>query len=267
MRWPLGFVAVAAGLAACATPAQVERVEAHVGVLEQHEAHADSVRAAESARVMAAQQRLLDSLAMSVRALQDNIAAGGRENEAHFSDVRRLIATLADASNATQARVNQAIAQMDARDMQMAAAAATPPASNDTTHSAGTTAPLSPSADALYEQGRTDLLKGSNTSAQMVFHSLIQTYPTSPFVPAALLGLGESFDPAQPDSARAYYQQVVKTYPDSAAVPLYKLAQIEERRTPPNLVAAKAFYQQIVTDRYKSSDVYGLAVDWLQKHP
>ncbi len=56
------------GVAACATPAQVQRVETRVAVVEREQARGDSARAADLARITASQQQLMDSLRQRVAA-------------------------------------------------------------------------------------------------------------------------------------------------------------------------------------------------------
>jgi TolA-binding protein len=96
--------------------------------------------------------------------------------------------------------------------------------------------------------------------------TLLQTYPTSTLVPEAVFMMGRSYDPAEPDSARAYYIRTWKAYPESPRAPtaLYKLGMLELRAQ--NTAAARAYFQQIV-DKYPSSDEIGLARQSLRENP
>jgi TolA-binding protein len=259
-----------AGVAACATPSQVRRVETHVAMVEQEQARADSARAADLTRITAQQQQLMDSLLAGIRLVQQNVATMGRETSSQFTELRREMLALGEATNINTAKLNQF--RSDIESAMAAPPPAAAPAQADTNRSAtpatDTSGARMPSDDQLYSTGRKALDMGAVNAAQSAFQQLIQSYPTSPLMPNALLSLANTFDPATPDSASFYYTQVVNNFSDSQQAPtaLYKLAGIALRRTPPDVGAAKAYYQQII-DRYKTSPEYELAVENLKKLP
>ncbi len=256
-----------AGVAACATPAQVQRVETRVAVVEREQARGDSARAADLARITVTQQQLMDSLVAGMQQLQQSVATSGRETASQFTEVRREMLQLAESLNLNTAKLNQFRTDLESAAAAAASAAAPPPAV-DTSHADSTAADSThqaiPTADALYSMGQRSLNMGAINAAQMAYRQLVKTYPTSPLMPKALLSLGESF--SQPDSASYYYNQVVSNFADSpqAATALYKLGGIAEQKG--DITGAKAYYQRIV-DQYKTADEYDLAVQWLKQHP
>lgn len=244
--------------AACATPGQVRRVETQVAVLERTQARADSARAAELTRIIAMQQRSMDSLVALSRQLQQ----GGRDNQAEFTEIRRSLLVLQELSGQSQRRLSDLRNQLEVR-------SAEPPAvvpGDTTTPGAGQPPVNQPSADAIYSAARGQAQQGAMTSARFGFRRVLELYPTSPLAADATYGIADTFDPAQPDSARVYYSEVVTKYPRHARAPtaLFKLGKLAERK--PDRVAARTYYQQVI-DRYPQSDEAKLARDALRALP
>lgn len=251
---PLLFLGVA-----CATPGQVRRVETQVAILERSQARADSARAAELTRIIAAQQRGMDSMMALSHALERN----GRDNMAEFTEVRRSLLALQELSGQSQRRLSELRNQLEVR-------GAEPPVTvspADTTRSVGLPPVASqPSAEAIYAAARGQSQQGAMMSARLGFRRLLELYPTSPLAPDATYGLADTFDPAVPDSARVYYSEVVAKYPTSSRTPtaLFKLGKLAERRQ--DRSAARAHYQQVI-NRYPQSDEAKLARDALRLLP
>ena len=244
--------------AACATPGQVRRVETQVAVLERAQARTDSARAIELSRILAMQQRGMDSLLALARALERN----GRDNQAEFTEVRRSLLALQELSGQSQRRLSELRNQLEVR-------GAEPPvvvAPGDTTRVGVATVTNAPSAEAMYQAARGQNQQGAVMSARLGFRRLLELYPASPLAPDATYGLADTFDPAVPDSARVYYSAVVAKYPTSSRAPtaLFKLGKLAERRQ--DRTAARAYYQQAV-DRYPQSDEAKLARDALRALP
>ncbi|MEO5800735.1 MAG: tetratricopeptide repeat protein [Gemmatimonadales bacterium] len=246
--------------AACATPGQVRRVETQVSVLERTQARADSARAAELTRIIAMQQRGMDSLV----ALSSALGRSGRDNMAEFTEIRRSLLVLQELSGQSQRRLSDLRNQLEVRGAETPAPV---PASTDSTRSSAGQAPINqPSADAIYSAARGQSQQGAMMSARLGFRRLLELYPTSPLAADATYGLADTFDPAQPDSARVYYSEVISKYATSARAPtaLFKLGKLSERRA--DRAAAKAYYQQVI-DRYPQSDEAKLARDALRALP
>lgn len=243
--------------AACATPGQVRRVETQVAVLERSQARADSARAAELTRIIALQQRGIDSLGSLSRVLERS----ARDNQSEFTEVRRSLLALQELSGQSQRRLSELRNQLEVRGAELPAGVK--PAGDSTRPP---TVINAPSADAIYMAARAQNQQGAVASARIGFRRLLELYPTSPLAPDATYGLADTFDPVVPDSARVYYGTVVSKYPTSSRAPtaLFKLGKLAERRQ--DRTAARAYYQQVV-DRYSQSDEAKLARDALRALP
>ncbi|MEP6590088.1 MAG: tetratricopeptide repeat protein [Gemmatimonadota bacterium] len=243
--------------AACATPGQVRRVETQVAVMERSQARADSARAAELSRIIALQQTSIDSLVSLRGALERN----GRDNQSEFTEVRRSLLALQELSGQSQRRLSELRSQLEVR-------TAEPPvrAPGDTTAAGVTPQVAAPSAQAIYQAARAQSQQGAVSSARMGFRRLLEVYPTSPLASDATFGIADTFDPAQPDSARVYYSEVVTKYAASPRAPtaLFKLGKLAERRQ--DREGARGYYQQVI-DRYPQSDEAKLARDALRAIP
>ena len=256
MRARLSALALLACLAACATPGQVRRVETQVAILDRDHARADSARAADLARIQAAQRRNMDSINLLVGQLSENIQRLSREDAANFDNLQQRLYQVANVASNTQLNVRRLGTQIET-------AVSAPPAGTDTTHGGGV---VIPQPDVLLSQANMLMERSANSTARVALNSLLQTYPASPQVPEAILLMGRSFDPAEPDSARFYYTRVWKTYPEATAAPtaLFKLGMLELRAQ--NIPAARGYFQQIV-DKYKTSDEFESAQLRLRENP
>jgi TolA-binding protein len=245
-----------AGVAACATPGQVRRVETQVAILDRDHARADSARAEELMRIQAMQRRSMDSINLLVSQLSENVQRLGRETAANFDNLRQQLYQVANLASNTQSTVRRLGTQIET-------AVSTAPPGTDTTHAA---TGLIPQPDVLLSQASGAMDRSAYSSARMALTTLLQNYPASTQVPEAVFLIGRSFDPAEPDSARAYYTRVWKAYPDSPYAPtgLYKLGMLELKAQ--NVAVARGYFQQIV-DRYKASDEYESARTRLRENP
>jgi TolA-binding protein len=246
------------GIAACATPGQVRRVETQVAILDRDHARADSARAADLARLQAAQRSGIDSINASVQLLTERVLRLSRETNSNFDNLRQQLYQVANLASNTQSRVQRLGNQIET-----AVSSAPVPTAGDTTRPP---AGAVPQPDMLLDQAGKALESGAPAAARIALTTLLQTYPTAPQVAEALFQMGKSYDPAQADSARTYYTRVSKEHGDSPRAPtaLYKLGMLELRAG--NTRLARSYWQQIV-DKYKQSDEYGSAVDRLRENP
>ncbi|HEY4100263.1 MAG TPA: tetratricopeptide repeat protein [Gemmatimonadales bacterium] len=254
---------IVAGVAACATPGQVRRVETQVAVLDRDHVRSDSAHAAELARIRATQRETMDSINRLMAQLNDNVQRVSREDAGNFESLRQQLYQVANLTSSTQSRV----ASLGTR-IETGLQSAPPPAAvtpGDTTHPAANSVTIPP-PDVLLSQGSTGLEQSAFGSARMALKALLDNYPSSPQVADALFMMGRSYDPNTPDSARVYYIRVWKEFPNSPRAPtaLYKLAELERKAN--NTAAARGYYQQIV-DKYKQSDEYRFAQDALRDMP
>lgn len=255
MRATVGAASLLLGVAACATPGQVRRVETQVAILDRDHARADSARAADLARMQAAQRRGMDSIYLLVGQLNESIQRVSREDAANFDNLQQRLYQVANLASNTQQNVKRLGTQIET-------AVSTAPAAADTAHAPG----LIPQPDVLLSQASGSMDRSAYSSARLALGALLQNYPTSAQVPEAIFLMGRSFDPAEPDSARFYYARVWKTYPESPRAPtaLFKLGELELRAN--NVKVAREYWQRIVA-QYKQSDEYGSAVDRLRENP
>src|SRR6185437_8789836 len=113
MRATGAAVCLLAGIAACATPGQVRRVETQVAILDRDHARADSARAAELARVQGTLRRGMDSIYLLVSQLNDGIQRVSREDAANFENLQQRLYQVANVASNTQSNVRRLGAQIE----------------------------------------------------------------------------------------------------------------------------------------------------------
>ena len=261
MRAGHAAVCLFAGVAACATPGQVRRVETQVAAADHDRARSDSAQRAELARIQIMQRQNIDSINTLVRQLNEAIQRTSRDNASNFEDLRQRLYQVATLANTTVARVNKLSNQVDL------AVSSGPPAQTpaDTTGRSSSSG-IVPQPDVLIEHARRAMDGLAYPSARRSLNQLLTTYPQSPLVADALYYLGYSFEREAPDSSRAYYTRVWNSYPqaDKAPTALYKLGNLELQAG--NIAAARKYWQQIVKD-YKQSLEYESAQTRLRENP
>jgi tol-pal system protein YbgF len=231
-------------------------VEREIQILRVQTARADSARAAELSRVLALQQRILDSLESTRAALGRFRADVGRD----LLEVQQQLVQIQELSGQSQRALAILRSQLDDRAERLAASdtARGPPAAP-----ADTGAPATPTPDQLYRASLREFDRSSLTTARAGFQEFVRTYPTHPLVPDALFYVAETFATEQPDSAWHYYREVVNRFATSERAPtaLYKNGLIAEqvRR---DRAAARALYQRVLNE-YPRSIEAALARDRL----
>lgn len=251
----LGLAALAT--VGCATQSQMTRLRTQVATMATAAARRDSLRAAELARILDLQARIIDSLAVgrqALRLLEGRLAAD-------LTDVQRQLLAVQELSGQSQRRLTDLKAQIDAR-AEAAAVTAVPPAgaapgAADTSRPALPAAPTS-SPDQMYQNARSLFLRGSLATARRGFQAFLQAHPTDPRAPDAMLFVGDSFEVEAPDSAFAYWAEVLARYPQAtrAAEALYKTGRLAEQRQ--DIPRARTAYQRLVSS-YPRSETAELA--------
>jgi tol-pal system protein YbgF len=239
------------GLAGCVTKGDVQRVEDDIALFKAETARRDSARAAQLNELIRVQQRILDSLTASRRAvgqLRGDLASD-------LYNMQQQLVQLQELTGQSQQRLSELRTQLEARGEQLA-----------TTTTGDTTRPgTSPaaSADQMYEASLAQLRRGSTSTARLGLREMLRVYPNSERAGDALYFIGQSFAAENPDSAAAYYGQVVQKYPTSsrAASALYNLGLLAERRRETR--KARETYQRVV-QKYPQSDEAALARDRLR---
>jgi tol-pal system protein YbgF len=239
------------GLAGCVSKGDLQRVQDDIALFKAETARRDSARAAQLTELIRVQQRLMDSLSTSRRAvgqLRGDLASD-------LYNIQQQLVQLQELTGQSQQRLSELRTQLEARGEQIATTAP-----GDTGRSGPSSAA---SADQMYEASLAQLRRGSTSTARLGLREMLRVYPTSERAGDALYFIGQSFAAENPDSATAYYEQVVQKYPTSsrAGSALYNLGLIAERRKETR--KARETYQRVV-QRYPQSDEAALARDRLK---
>ena len=242
---------VAAGLSGCVTKGDIQQVQDDVALLKAETARRDSARAAQLTQVIQVQQRVMDSLTSSRKAVSQ--LRGDLASDLY--NIQQQLVQLQELTGQSQQRLSELRTRLEARSEQISTTApgdtSTPgPSSNA-------------SADQMYEASLAQLRRGSTSTARQGLREMLRTYPTSNRAGDALYFIGQSFAAENPDSAAAYYEQVVQKHPTSsrAASALYNLGLVAERRK--ETKKAREAYQRVV-QKYPQSDEAALARDRLK---
>jgi tol-pal system protein YbgF len=241
-----GLAALAAALlvGGCATKGAVRRVETELVVLRTQMARQDSARAAELGRIIALQDRILDSIAAG----REQLRLFRGEVSGELLGVQEQLVQVQELTGQSQRRLNELRRQLDDRLERLGTDTAL--AGADT----GAAAPV-PTAtpDQLYHASLQELRRGSLGTARTGFREFVRTYPTHPQLADALYWLGETFAVENPDSAASYYRTVVERFPSAtrASTALYKTGLLAEQRG--DRAAARAAYQRVI-QQYPRSD-------------
>ena len=243
---------LAGGLLGCVTKSDVQRVQDDVALFKAETARRDSARAAQMNELIRVQQRIMDSLTSSRRAvgqLRGDLASD-------LYNIQQQLVQLQELTGQSQQRLSELRTQLEARGEQLATT--TP---GDTARPGATTSAAS--ADQMYEASLAQLRRGSTSTARLGLREMLRVYPTSERAGDALYFIGQSFAAENPDSAAAYYEQVTQRYPNSsrASSALYNLGLLAERRKETR--KAREAYQRVV-QRYPQSDEAALARDRLK---
>jgi tol-pal system protein YbgF len=248
----LAFAAgVLAMLAACVTKGDLQEVQDDVALMKAETARRDSVRGAQLTQVIQIQQRLIDSLSVSRKAvgqLRGDLATD-------LYNIQQQLVQLQELTGQSQQRLSDLRTRLEARGEQMATRTA-----GDTAQPAG---PSAASAEQMYEASLAQLRRGSATTARQGLREMLRVYPTSERAGDALYFIGQSFAAENPDSSAVYYEQVVEKYPKAsrAASAMYNLGLLAERRK--ETKKARETYQRVV-QKYPQSDEAALARDRLK---
>lgn len=250
------FLLLVLGAGACATKGQIQRLETQLAMREREQERRDSAAAAMMMDLIRVQQATLDSLESTRRA----IALAKGESSAEVMDLQRSILALQENINASNRRLNEFTAQLDARQMAM---------QPQLTDSAGT--PIgtggTPSAMQMLEAGNAQLNRGAWLTARTAYQELLVTYPTSSLVPDAKYGIAQSYESSHPDSAVAYFREVAEQHKDSprAASAMFKLGSRAQDRG--DVAEARRWFEMVVTPAYRSTPEYPVAQQRLRQLP
>jgi tol-pal system protein YbgF len=244
-------VGVLVGVSGCVTKGDVQQVQDDIALFKAETSRRDSARAAQLTQVIQMQQRVMDSLTNSRRAvgqLRGDLASD-------LYNIQQQLVQLQELTGQSQQRLSELRTQLEARGEQISSTTPGDTAAAPTQASA--------SADQMYEASLAQLRRGSTSTARQGLREMLRTYPTSERAGDALYFIGQSFAAENPDSAAVYYEQVVQKHPSSsrAASALYNLGLVAERRK--DTRKARDAYQRVV-QKYPQSDEAALARDRLK---
>ena len=240
-----------AGLGGCVSKSDIQGVQDDVALFKAETARRDSARAAQLTQVIQVQQRVMDSLTSSRKAVSQ--LRGDLASDLY--NIQQQLVQLQELTGQSQQRLSELRTRLEARSEQIS------------TTAPGDTSTPSPSsnasADQMYEASLAQLRRGSTSTARQGLREMLRTYPTSTRAGDALYFIGQSFAAENPDSAAVYYDQVVQKYPTSsrAGSALYNLGLVAERRK--ETKKARDAYQRVV-QKYPQSDEAALARDRLK---
>jgi len=242
---------VLAGLGGCVTKGDIQQVQDDVALFKAETARRDSARAAQLTQVIQVQQRVMDSLTSSRKAVSQ--LRGDLASDLY--NIQQQLVQLQELTGQSQQRLSELRTQLEARGEQISST--TP--GDVSTPSTSTSA----SADQMYEASLAQLRRGSTSTARQGLREMLRAYPTSERAGDALYFIGQSFAAESPDSAAFYDGQVVQKHPTSsrAASALYNLVLVAERRK--EIRKAREAYQRVV-QKYPQSDEAALARDRLK---
>ncbi|MGQ0703221.1 MAG: tetratricopeptide repeat protein [Gemmatimonadales bacterium] len=251
--WNLLLFALSA--LSCATKGQVRLLQGDVQALRVESARRDSARAAALAAVLTLQQRIMDSLIVTREAVR-NLDV---RVQADLTDINRQLLQVQELTGQSQQRLTELKAQLDAR-AEQAAVAGGAGAPSDTTRRTG------PTADQLYQNARSNQIRGAMITARAGYQEFLRTYPSDSRAPDAVYYIAQTFGEETPDSAAVYYNQVVSQDPTSERAPaaLYQLGRLAEARRDP--ATARRHYDRVLRE-YPRSPVADLARERLRELP
>ena len=240
-----------AGLGGCVTKSDIQRVQDDVALFKAETARRDSARAAQLTQVIQVQQRVMDSLTSSRKAVSQ--LRGDLASDLY--NIQQQLVQLQELTGQSQQRLSELRTQLEARGEQISS---TVPGDNSIP-----SASSAASADQMYEASLAQLRRGSTSTARQGLREMLRNHPTSERAGDALYFIGQSFAAESPDSAAFYYGQVVQKHPTSsrAASALYNLGLVAERRKETR--KAREAFQRVV-QKYPQSDEAALARDRLK---
>ena len=238
-------------LSGCALKGDVRRVEQEVVALRAASARADSARAVELDRII----RLLDAVQDSLSVQQQRLVILQGEVRADVTEVQRQLVQIQELTGQSQQRLTELRRQIDDRMSQPMPVVSVPA---DTGAAGGRAAPAAgggePGPDQLYDIALQQLRRGSPQTARLAFRRFLELYPQHARAVDALFFVGESFEQAFPDSARALYERIASEHADAPRAPaaLYRLGLMLEQRG--DLPAARLQYNRLIAGYPRSEE-------------
>ena len=255
------FVALAAlGVASCATPGQVRRIETQLMMQEREQERRDSTYQAVLAAILRQNELLLDSMANT----REAIAAAKGQSSADLVELQRRLQGLEESQRMSNRQMSEFLAEMDRRQAAMNAAAAMP---EDSTADGAVPVGQVATASQMLQAGNAQLNRSAWSTARAAFQELLNTHPLSSLVPDALYGIAQSYALTNPDSATAYYREVADSHADSprAASAMFKLGDQAQKRG--DVATARRWFERIRVDAYRGTAEYDLAESRLRQLP
>jgi tol-pal system protein YbgF len=233
-------------LSACALKGDVRRVEQQLVEFQDETARADSARAVLLDRIIALQQRTMDSLMV----LERRLARFQGDVRTDMTEVQRQLVQVQELTGQSQQRLSELRAQLEQRNLQPVVAQ---PTAGDSA-AAAAVGGQEIGAQELFDLSLQQLRRGSPLTAREGLRKLITDYPQHPLAADARFFIGETWEETEPDSAAAAYEMVVRRHADSPRAPtaLYKLGLLAERRG--DLEAARVYFSRVIAAYPRSEE-------------
>ncbi len=242
-----GIVALA-GLAACATKKDVDRLRDELAALR---ARQDSVTATVD--------QLDRSVSQALEAQQTLLMTVRGDLSRQLDDMERQLVEIQELLGQSQIVLRGLRERMEERQAERAlgpggaAAEGQPPAPGAGAATAGG------GASALYEAAMEQFRRGAYGTARSGFKEFVDSYPADQLAPEAQYYLAETYrEEGDAEAALREYNRVIQLYPNSSAAPLalYKAGLLERDRG--NKDSACQYFQRVLAG-FPRSDVSRLA--------
>jgi len=258
-RFLVGVILVASMTGCFASMSQVDELREELNVVRTDNAAADSARVTQLVQILSTIRAIDDTLA----ALGTRLSRFRAESQSETRALRQAVMQVQEVSGQSQQRLQEMRATLEQRNRPPAVV---PPSAGGDTVPATTAQPVDdgPGPNELFQLGRDQLSRGSNSAARAAFSDLLRRFPDSDIASDAQFHLGEAYAAeGNASAADSAYARVIARYPTTPRAPtaLYKrgvIAQTARRTT-----AARRLFNELVKS-YPESDEADLARERLR---
>jgi tol-pal system protein YbgF len=230
--------------ACLATKSDFQALQTDVRVMRVEQAQSDSVNRAIINRVSEQLRGIADSLGL----LADRVARNRTENQAAMAAMQQQLLQIQELTGQSEQRLQEVRASLEEKSQQLAVAR------GDTAAASGAAGP-----NQIFQIGRDQLLKGSNSAARAAFQDLLSRFPSSSLAADAEFYIAETYAAeGNGPAADSVYARVTSRYPKAprAATALYKRAVAAQAAG--RTRAAEQLFQELI-QKYPASDEAALA--------
>lgn len=227
-----------------ASKSDFQSLQTDVRVMRVEQAQSDSMNRMLIDRVSQQLRTVSDSLVL----LADRVGRIRTDNQAALAGMQQQLLQIQELTGQSEQRLAEVRASLEERSQQIAVSR------GDTAAASGAAGP-----NQIFQIGRDQLLKGSNSAARDAFQELVSRYPSSSLAVDAEFYIAETYAAeGNRSAADSVYARVTTKYPRAprAATALYKravAAQADGRTR-----AADQLFQELIR-KYPASDEAALA--------